>query len=146
MSDPQTPPPGSEPLFAGVQRESARLAGDVRWAIGKRWELAQLELTIAAWQVKRLSIWLAAAAWAALTLLPLVIVLIADGLGAVTVWSRTAWLGLFVLLLAIGIPAAVWFAWKRFRREFVGLEATMAELREDLRWLEEHLPQYDSSS
>ncbi|MBL9122254.1 MAG: phage holin family protein [Planctomycetaceae bacterium] len=146
MADAQSPPPGSEPLFAGVQRESARLAGDVRGAVGKRWELAQLELTIAAWQVKRLSIWLAGALWAALTLLPLVIVLIADGLGAVTVWSRTIWLGLFVLLLALGIPAGVWYAWTRFRREFVGLEATLAELREDLRWLEEHLPQYDSSS
>lgn len=140
MAASESPPPGSEPLFAGVQRESARLAGEVRWALGKRWDLARLELAIAGLQLKRLSIWLAAALLATLTLFPLLVVLTADWLGNITIWSRTAWLSLFVLLLACGTPAAVWFAWRRFRREFVGMQATLDELREDLRWLEEYLP------
>ncbi len=141
MADPQPPPPGSEPLFAGVQRETARLAGEVRWALGKRWDLARLELLIAGLQIKRLTIWLAAAVLATLSLLPLLVVLAADCLGNITVWSRTVWLSLFVLLLAIVTPTAVWFAWRRFRREFVGIQATLDELREDIRWLEEYLPQ-----
>jgi uncharacterized membrane protein YqjE len=139
MAESQSPP-GSEPLFAGVQRETTRLAGEVRWALGKRWDLARLELAIAGLQFKRLTIWLAACVLAALTVLPLLVVLAADCLGNITSWSRTAWLALFVLLLVCGTPAAVWFAWRRFRREFVGLQATLDELREDLRWLEEYLP------
>jgi len=140
MAETQSPPPGSEPLFAGVQRETARLAGEVRWAVGKRWDLARLELAIAGLQLKRLTIWLGACVLAALTVLPLLVVLAADCLGNITIWSRTAWLALFVLVLVCGTPAAVWFAWRRFRREFVGLQATLDELREDLRWLEEYLP------
>lgn len=143
-TDSHNAPPGSEPLFAGVQREAARLAGDFRWALGKRWELARLELAIAGLQLRRLTIWLAAAALAALTLLPLLVVLAADGLAMVTSWSRTAWLALFVAVLLVAVPAVCWFAWRRFRREFVGVEATLEELREDVRWLEEYTSQFSN--
>lgn len=138
----EPPAPGVEPLFAGVQREAARLSDDVRWALAKRWELARLELAIAALQVRRLTLWLLGALLALVTVLPVVVVLAADWLGEITAWSRAIWLLLFAVALLTGAPLAAWLAWRRFRRNFVGLEATLDELREDVRWLEEYLPRH----
>jgi hypothetical protein len=141
MSEPDETSPGADSLFSGVQREAAQFAGDVRWAVAKRWELALLELKIAALQVRRLTIWLAMAIVMALAVVPVAVVLASEWLGEITVWSRASWLGIFLIALLVLIPGAVAFAWWRFRRNFTGLEATLEELREDLKWLDEYLPQ-----
>jgi hypothetical protein len=41
-------------------------------------------------------------------------------------------LGLLTAAALVG-----WLAWRRFRRQFTGLEETLEELREDLVWLQE---------
>lgn len=140
MAEPDVTPAAPEPLFAGVRRETARLSGDLRWAAAKRWELARLEMKIAALDVRRLLIGLAIAVLLALAVLPLALVLASDWLGEYTVYGRAWWLGAFLLALVASALGVAWFAWRRFRRDFTGLEATIEELREDLKWLDEHLP------
>ena len=49
--------------------------------------------------------------------------------------AGAGWLAIFGFgLLATG-SATGWFAWRRFRRRFIGLQQTREELREDLAWL-----------
>ncbi|MFH1923799.1 MAG: phage holin family protein, partial [Planctomycetota bacterium] len=67
------------------------------------------------------------------------------GLPVLVVWAalllpeamRAGCLLLVGLVLVVGAILAGWLAWRRFRREFVGLEETLEELREDLVWLRE---------
>jgi hypothetical protein len=42
------------------------------------------------------------------------------------------------ILLSIGAIVA-YFAWRRFRRRFIGLQETLEELREDRVWIDEWL-------
>lgn len=130
MTDPDAP------LLGDAKRELARLADELKEMAALRWDLASLEIRVAAGQIKRLAVVVGAAAVTALVSLPVLVVYAAEMLSGLWL-SRTGWLlalGLGLLSLAV---LAAWLAVRHFRREFVGLAETLEELREDLVWLEE---------
>ncbi len=86
---------------------------------------------------KRLAVvWLASAVMA-LTALPLVAVGAAEMLNGCGGLHRGDWLLIFAGGLLILALAGGYFAWRRFRRQFIGLRETIEELREDVVWLRE---------
>lgn len=130
-------PASHDNLFAGLSAESARLAERVRRMAAARWQLAALETREAVRLVRQTSIYLAIAGWMLLSSLPLLVV-------ALAAWCA-AWWGIsqalaqtigFLSLVVAGLLLAT-FGWRRFRRQFVGWEESLAELREDLQWLRE---------
>ncbi len=127
----------SKPLLAGVREELGSLGAELREMAAARLELARLEIAADLHSAKRLAVVWAVALALALTSLPLVAVWMADVFSEWTGVARGGWLLGFAacLLLASGIGG--YLAWRRFRRDFVGLRETLEELREDLLWLNE---------
>ena len=134
MTDPD------RPLFDDAKQQLARLAASLEQMVALRWQLARLELDAALGSVKRLGVVLAIAAVMALTGLPVLVVWAAVLLPET---MRAGCLLLVGLVLLVGGILVGWRAWRRFRREFVGLEETLEELREDLVWLREWTGQSD---
>jgi len=125
------------PALAELRAELTRLGGDVQEMIALRWQLASLELRTAVNQLRKLAVALAIAATMGLTAWPLLAVHLAEALDGCLGVSRHAWLlflalGLLLFAFLIGV-----FAYRRFRRRFVGLEESWEELQEDLVWLRE---------
>ena len=125
------------PLLKDAKQQVAALAADLRRMVGLRWQLAALELQAAVGSAKWLAVVLVAAAVTGLTALPVLVVYAAERIALLTDISRTTWLLVFGLGLLTLATVGAWLAWRRFRREFVGLEETLEELREDLLWLRE---------
>ena len=124
-------------LLADVRQEIARLAAELQEMAALRWELARLEIQADIARAKRLAIVLVSAAIMVLTSLPILAVYLAEVLDLWQGIPRAVWLVVFGLGLLIGGTLLAWLAWRRFRREFTGLEETLEELREDLIWLRE---------
>ena len=132
MADPD------RPLLADATDEITQLGSDLLQIADLRWKLARLELEAAVSSVKRLVILAVVAATMVLTALPILVVgavhFLPDDLPD---WAQAGSLltvGLLLLLAAIFVS---WWARRRFLREFVGLEESLEELREDLVWLQE---------
>jgi uncharacterized membrane protein YqjE len=122
------------PLFADATEEMTQLGADLFRIADLRWKLARLELEAAASSVKRLVIVAVVAATMALTSLPILVV---GAIHFLPDWAQAGSLlaaGLVLLLAAILVS---WWARRRFLREYVGLEESLEELREDLVWLQE---------
>ena len=129
--------PVERPLLADIRAELGAAGDELREMAVLRWELARLELQADLLAAKRLAIvWLAAAVMA-LTALPLVAVRLAEALDGCGQIARGDWLLIFAGGLLILALAGSYFAWRRFRRQFVGLQETLEELREDMVWLKE---------
>jgi len=131
MADPD------RPLLADAKREIARLTADLGEMAGLRWQLAMLEVRAAAGSLKRLAVPMVVAGVMGLTAVPVVVVYAAGFLGERSDISEAAWLlilGLGLLTLAVLVG---WLGWRRFRRDFTGMEQTLEELREDIVWLQE---------
>jgi len=125
------------PLLADLQKETTNLVAELREMFRLRWLLAQMELRSDVAALRRLAIGLSVAAIMALTALPLVVVWATKMLDGWLGISQDAWLisfGAALLLTAAGLG---WLVWRRFRRQWLGLDETLTELREDLVWLEE---------
>ncbi len=124
-------------LFEVLRQRLDTLGDHARESLSLRWELARLEIECDIRTIKRLLIALTVALTCLLVALPLLLcglALILDG-----IWGITAagWSALFGgVLIVFGILLA-WFAWRRCRADFVGLEETQEELREDAVWLGE---------
>lgn len=132
------PEPERSPLDA-VREEAVRLGADLREMALARWQLARLEVEAAAADVRRLAVVLAVAATLALTALPLAAFCLAEALDQRLGIPRAAWLGIFAaILLGTGLLTG-WLGWRRFRRQFTGLQETLEELHEDGVWLREWL-------
>ena len=125
------------PLFADIRAELGALGVELRQMAALRWQLARLELQSDVRSVIRLAIGWLIAALAALTALPLAVVLLADALDGVAAIGRGGWLLIFAVALLTAALAGGYLAWRRFCRRFVGLRETLEELREDLIWLRE---------
>ena len=125
------------PMLAGLRAELSQLSGDVQEMIALRWQLASLELHAALGQLKALVIALGIAAVLGLTSLPLVAVSAAQVLDGALGLSQAGWLLVFALVLLVLALLVGLLAWRTFRRRFVGLEETLEELHEDLRWVRE---------
>ncbi len=120
------------PLLGELRQELAGMADEVTHLAALRWRLAELELRQSAQTAKRFSIWAIVAAALLITSLPVFVV-------ALSAWllPNLAWCWIPALLLAIAGVAIGWLAWRRFRREFRGMEQSIEELREDLVWAKE---------
>ena len=127
----------SKPLLADVREELGSLGAELREMAAARLELARLEIASDLLSAKRLAVaWLVALVMA-FTALPLVAVWMAEVLNDLTGIPRGGWLLGFAgcLFLVSGIGG--YLAWRRFRRNFLGLRETLEELREDVLWLTE---------
>jgi uncharacterized membrane protein YqjE len=130
MADPD------RPLVADAQAELAQLAADLRRMAEIRWQLARLELDSALGQAKRLAIAWGIAAVMLATGLPVAVICVARFLPE---RAQVYWLFAFGPVLVLAAILVAWWAWRRFRRKFVGLEETLEELREDQVWCREWL-------
>jgi hypothetical protein len=129
--------PAQRPLLTDLREELTGLAGEVREMAAARWELARLELQHDAHCVRRLAVAGLLAAIAALTALPLLVMCLADVLAGCGNIPRAVWLLIFGAGLLSAAAATMYFAWRGFRRRFIGLQETLEEIREDLVWLRE---------
>jgi hypothetical protein len=125
------------PLLADVRAELGALGGELREMAAARWELARLEIESDLRSARRLAVaWLVAAVMA-LAALPLATSALAEVLGGRLGIPRIGWLLICAggLLLSAALIGSL--AWRRFRRNFVGLCETLEELREDVVWTKE---------
>ncbi len=120
------------PLLAKLREELSGMAGEASHLAALRWRLAEIELRQSAATVRRFSLWALVAATLLLTSLPMFTV-------ALSVWllPGLGWSWTIGLVLAIAGLATATLAWRRFRRDFHGLEQSIEELREDLQWVKE---------
>jgi hypothetical protein len=124
------------PLLADLREDLAAFGDELRELAAARWELARLELAVDWRAAKRLAVGWLTAAVTALVALPLLVVALADSLAGGKIGSD-GWLMIFAGGLLLLAAASGYFAWRRFRRLFVGFSETLEELREDLAWLRE---------
>jgi hypothetical protein len=129
----QTESPG------GWRSTLSAVGGDVQESLRLRIDLAQLEAKAAATDLRRLSIGLAVAGVLGTVGLSTAAVGVATLLDGVAGMSAAGWLATFSLVIICAGAVVGSLAWTRFRRDFVGLEDTLEELREDSRWLGEIL-------
>ena len=125
------------PLFSGLQSELGSLVSDVRELAILRWELAKLELAADARSTVRLAVVLAVAVLMVLVALPVLVVSLGSLLDGVWGISQSGWLCIFAAALLATAGLGGFVAWRRFRRNLLGLEETIEELREDMVWLRE---------
>lgn len=128
-----------EPLLAGIKDETSRLKSDFAELLRVRWQLGKLELQTAANSAKRLATGVVVAALAALVALPVLVVALARVLAGALGIAFAGWLAIFGFGMLLFAAALAWFRYRHFRAEFVGLEQSLEELREDVVWLEERL-------
>ena len=132
MNDPRT-----QPLLADVREQLGSLGAELREMAAARVELARLEVASDLLSAKRLAVAWIVAAVMALTSLPLLAVWMAEVLSELTPIPRGGWLLGFAAFLMLAAAIGGYLAWRRFRRNFVGLRETLEELREDILWLKE---------
>ena len=127
----------TRPPSPSWRQQYRRLLADCRRLVEARWRLASLELRVAVRQLSRLGMVWAVGLATSLVAATLGFVALADVLEQLSGTSRVVWLALMSAGLALLAAAASWFAWLRFRRQFVGLEESLEELHEDIAWLRE---------
>jgi hypothetical protein len=125
------------PLLADLKIEVTSLVGEMREMVVLRYELLRQEALSDLQNTRRLLIVTAISGMLVLSALPLVVVAFADVLNGVWGLARWAWLVIFAGIFLLAAVLAVIFAWRRFRRRFIGLRETLEELQEDWVWLQE---------
>lgn len=125
------------PLFSGLQAELGSLVSEAREMVVLRWQLAKLELAADARSTARLAIILALAVLMVLVALPILVVSLGSLLHGTCGISQSGWLCIFGVALLATAGLGGFLSWRRFRRNLVGLEETIEELREDMLWLRE---------
>lgn len=124
-------------LFADLSAELSGATNELRAFASAQWRLLQSELTAARDQIRALAIAAATSVCAAMVSLPLLIVAVVDALDGQFGWPRWAWLLASGVSLLVGATTVGWLAWRRMRRDFIGLAESMEELREDVIWFQE---------
>ena len=125
------------PLLAGIRNELDGLSSELAEMVRSHWELARLEITADVRQLRRLAVAMAVAAVMALVALPLLAVALAWWIEGSLGLGFGGWLAVLGVGLLTVAAAIAYFAWRRFRGRFCGLEETLEEIREDLAWLGE---------
>jgi len=136
-------PDADGPLLGELRDELSGMAGEMSQLATLRWRLAEIELRESAQTARRFAVWAVVATVLLFTSLPVFVVALAIWLGKVTSLSGLSWAWILGLLLAIAGSTVLWLSWRRFRREFRGLEQSIEELREDLVWVREWTAQPD---
>jgi uncharacterized membrane protein YqjE len=135
-----TPPPTSESIPPGFGGDIRRLLADLADMVQVRRELAEIELRDDLAASKRLGLFAGVGAVLALTALPLFVVTIAELLYSwwpVGTETFNGWLPILAGTLLLTGGALAWTAYGRFRRDFHGFRQSLAELQEDVEWLQE---------
>lgn len=127
-----------EPLLGGIKDETSRLKSDFVNLLRVRWQLGRLEVQTAAHSAKRLATAAVIALLLVIVSLPVLVVALARVLDGVLGVAFVGWLAVFGFGMLLIAAALAWFRYQRFCAEFVGLEQSLEELREDVLWLEEH--------
>ena len=123
---------------SGIWSPAAReLAGEALEMLQLRRELAELEVRHDLRTGRRLLIVGGAGLVFLLSGLPLLLVAAARGLATWTNLGQTAWLLILGAVSLLWGGTVMWAAYRRFRQDFSGLEGTLAELNEDLVWLQD---------
>ncbi|MBN2294971.1 MAG: phage holin family protein [Pirellulales bacterium] len=125
------------PLLYGLQAELGSLASDIREMAELRWKLAKLELTADVHTTVRLVVILLVAVLLTLIALPVLVVSLGSLLDGTWGLSQSGWLLIFGLTFLATAGLGGFLGWRRFRRNFIGLEETLEELHEDMIWLRE---------
>jgi uncharacterized membrane protein YqjE len=140
----QSSPDGASTWTFGL--DLRRLFADLVEMFRARRELAELELRADLVSSKRLAIAAGLSVLLALTSLPLLLMSLA-GLLHFYVWhplgvgGMNVWVPILGGVLLLGGTLLAWLGYRRFRREFIGLRRSLAEVREDLAWLQEWVPE-----
>ena len=140
MSDSSDNSPEDSPddgPFSRIGEDVDGLLEDAREFADARYQLAQLEVQQSVGAIKRVVIGSAAAGVMALVALPTMLVLLAELLATWTTWEPEIWLAILGCGLLVSAAAVFVMSRRRFQREFVGLQDTLAELKEDVVWLRE---------
>ena len=124
-------------LLDQLRQEVSRLGGELRQMAALRWQLARLEVEADLRHVQRLALGLAVASTMAVAAVPLVCVALAEVMETCLGISFAGWLAIFAAALLVGAALVAWFAWRAFRRRFIGLQESLEELREDAVWIGE---------
>ena len=131
----------SSPLFTALGADAKRLASDAAEMLQLRRELVEMEVRSDIASSKRLGITGGVGLVLTLTGLPVLAVLASSGLNRLMPLGKdgtfNGWLLIVGSLLVAGGFAAMHAAWRRFRRDFLGLKESAAELKEDIAWLRE---------
>ena len=125
------------PLLADVRDELGGLSAELAEMVRCHGELARLEIMSDLGQLRRLAVAMAVAGVMALVALPLAAVALAWWLKGSLGLGFPGWLAVLSAGLLTAAAVAGYFAWRRFRHRFCGLEETLEEIREDLTWLSE---------
>ena len=129
----------AEATFAAAGRAS-RLWRDAAEMLVLRRQLAEAEIRSDIAAGKRLGIATLVGAVVALTGLPVIVAALGSALDRWLSGGQPAFpwatLSLGALFLASGL-AMLWAGWRRFRRDFNGLQSSLAEIQEDFVWLRE---------
>ena len=131
-----TPSP-EQPLLDDLRAELGSLGAELREMASARWELARLEIESDLRSAKRLAVCGLVAIVMSLTALPLAAAGLAEALDGCAGVSRAGWLLVFAAGLLLLAALVGHLAWRRFRRNFIGLSETLEELREDVLWMRE---------
>jgi hypothetical protein len=126
-----------------VKEDLARLGDGLQKMAGLRWDLVRLEWDAATAQLRRLAIVLTAAGGAVVISLALLAVVAAELWEGYLGISRAGWLAIFAAGLMIAAIAVTLVARRYFRRQFVGMQETLEEFREDAVWIKEWLGKSD---
>lgn len=130
-------PDADGPLLGELREELSAMTGELAQLVNLRWRLAEIELRESAQTAKRFTLWAVVAAALLLTSLSVFAVALSAWLDQVAELPRLSWAWILGLLLAAGAASIFWLCWRRFHREFRGLEQSIEELREDLVWVKE---------
>jgi uncharacterized membrane protein YqjE len=125
------------PLFADLRNDVQSLAVALRDMAATRWQLARLELVAQSKQLGSLVAVIFVSLVMVMTTLPLFVWCLADWLDGWHAIPRIVWLLAFAGGLFVTALLSTGCAVRRFRRQAVGLQETMEELREDLVWFRE---------
>ena len=128
-----------EPLFSPLKRQMAGISAEAKAMLAARAELLGLELSAARSSVVRLVVAVLLGCLILLVALPMATVAFSQQLARWFSLDPLAVLWVFTLMMFVGGTGLIYGSWRRFRREFHGVEDSIAELREDLMWMQEWL-------
>ena len=134
------------PLLGELRKELSGITDELGQLTTLRLQLAEIELRESVQTTKRFAVWAVVALVLLLTSLPVCVVALAAWLDQVTPMSGLFWNGILGLLLAMAAATVFWFSWRRFRRDFRGMEQSIEELREDIEWVQEWTGKSQESS
>mgnify|MGYP002624021517 CR=1 FL=1 len=131
--------PAGDTLFDRAQGALRSVATEAREFLALRAELLSLEFRLARHSLAKLAGATAFAVVAILVSLPVMLVAAADMIETRFAVPSEWTLGACGSLLLVAAGLVGWRGWRKFRRDFAGLEDSIAELQEDLVWLSEWL-------